>query len=155
MIYLRFANGVESLIACTTDNYAPGPKFRINGARGTATIEDWAMNGKIVRRVEDVEPDAEPVVAGQGMTKTMAPRLVDYSKMLKVQDNVEVLPLPRLATDVNDFYRNAIAVIEGTATKTVTNESVVRCMRVLEAARTSHETDTVIDLSGIDTYLDH
>ena len=71
------------------------------------------------------------------------------------QDNVEVLPLPRVATDVNDFYRNAIAVFEGTATKVVTNESVVRCMRVLEAARQSHETDTVIDLSGIDTYIDH
>ena len=89
------------------------------------------------------------------MTKTMAPRIIDYSKMLKVQDNVEVLPLPRVATDVNDFYRNVIAVIDGTATKAVTNESVVRCMRVLEAARKSHETDTVIDLSGIDTYIDH
>jgi hypothetical protein len=28
--------------------------------------------------VEDVEPDAEPVVAGQGMTKTMAPRIIDH-----------------------------------------------------------------------------
>jgi len=27
---------------------------------------------------EDVEPDAEPVVAGQGMTKTMAPRIIDH-----------------------------------------------------------------------------
>jgi len=155
MIYLTFAGGVEAVAACTTDNYAPGPKFHVKGTRGTATVDDWAMNGKIVRRVEDVEPDAEPVVAGQGMTKTMAPRIIDYSKMLKVQDNVEVLPLPRVATDVNDFYRNAIAVFEGTATKVVTNESVVRCMRVLEAARQSHETDTVIDLSGIDTYIDH
>lgn len=155
MIYLTFANGVESLIACTTDNYITGSKFRINGARGTATIDDWAMNGKIVRRVEDVEPDAVPIVAGQGMTKTMAPRLVDYSKMNKVQDNVEVLAIPRLATDVNDFYRNAFAVFEGTASKVVTNESVIRCMRVLEAAFKSHATDSVIDLSGIDTYVDH
>jgi predicted dehydrogenase len=155
MVYITFANGVEAMAACTTDNYAPGPKFLLKGRRGTATVDDWAMNGKIVRRVEDVEPDAEPVAAGQGMTKTMAPRIIDYSKMLKVQDNVEVLPLPRLATDVNDFYRNALAVIEGTASKAITNESVVRCMRVLEAARTSHETNTVIDLSGIDTYLDH
>jgi len=94
-------------------------------------------------------------VAGQGMTKTMAPRIVDYSKMLKVQDNVEVLPLPRLDTDVNDFYRNTLAVIDGTASKAVTNDSVVRCMRVLEAARQSHETYSAVDLSGIDTYLDH
>jgi predicted dehydrogenase len=48
-----------------------------------------------------------------------------------------------------------MAVFEGTAEKAVTNESVLRCMRVLEAARTSHETNTVVDLSGVDTYLDH
>jgi len=155
MIYLTFANGVESLIACTTDNYAPGPKFRINGTKGTATVDDWAMNGKIVRRVEDVEPDATPVVAGQGMTKTMAPRLVDYSKMLKVQDNVEVLPLPRIASDVDDFYRNAFAVMDGTQAKAITNESVLRCMRVLEAAMTSQQTGQVVDFGDTDTYLDH
>jgi predicted dehydrogenase len=155
MIYITFANGVEAVAACTTDNYAPGPKFHVKGTRGTATIDDWVMNGKIVRRVDEVEADAEPVVAGQGMTKTMAPRLIDYTKMLKVQDNVEVMPLPRLATDVNDFYRNAIAVIEGREDKIVSNESVVRCMRVLEAARTSHETHTVVDLTGIDDYIDH
>lgn len=154
-IWITFANGVEAMIACTTDNYAPGPKFRINGTRGTATVDDWAMNGKIVRRVADVEPDAIPVVAGQGMTKTMAPRLVDYSKMLKVQDNVEVLPLPRLETDVNDFYRNVFDVYEGKAPKVVSNESVLRCMRVLEAAHLSHETNTAVDLSATDEYLDH
>ena len=76
--YLTFAGGVEAVAACTTDNYAPGPKFHVKGKRGTATVDDWAMNGKIVRRVEDVEPDAEPVVAGQGMTKTMAPRIIDH-----------------------------------------------------------------------------
>src|SRR5665647_2787583 len=81
MIYLTFAGGVEAVAACTTDNYAPGPKFHVKGTRGTAIV--------------------------------------------------------------------------GTATKAVTNESVVRCMRVLEAARKSHETNTVIDLSGSDTYIDH
>lgn len=155
MIYLTFDNGVEGIAACTTDNYAPGPKFHVRATRGTATVDDWHMNGHIVRRVDDEEPDATPVQAGQGMTKTMAPRLVDYSKMLKVQDNVEVLPLPRLETDVNDFYRNAIAVFDGTAAKAVTTESVLRCMRILEAARTSYETDSVVNLAGIDTYLDH
>jgi predicted dehydrogenase len=154
-IYLTFANGVEALVACTTDNYAPGPKFYIKGTRGTATVDDWHMNGKVVRRVDDDEPDAIPVLAGQGMTKTMAPRLVDYSKLTKIQDNVEVLALPRVPTDVNDFYRNAFAVFEGTAFKIVTTESVLRCMRVLDAARKSHQTHSVIDFTGTDTYLDH
>ena len=80
--YLTFAGGVEAVAACTTDNYAPAPKFHVKGKRGTTTVDDWAMNGKIVRRGEDLEPDAEPDaepwVAGQGITKTMAPRIIDH-----------------------------------------------------------------------------
>lgn len=152
--YFTFANGVEAIAACTTDNFAPRPKFHMTGARGTATVDDWEMNGRIVRRVEEAEPDAVPIVAGKGMTKTMAPRIVDYKKLTTIQDNVEVLPLPRIDSDINDFYRNAIAVVDGTAPRAVTNESVLRCMRVLEAIRHSHATDSVIDLSTTDTYLE-
>jgi len=152
-IYLTFANGVEALVACTTDNYAPRAKFHLTGKRGTATVDDWQMNGKIVRRVEDVEPDAVPIVAGKGMTKTMAPRIVDYAQLAKVQDNVEVLPLPRIDSDINDFYRNALAAADGTAEQAVSTPSVLRCMRVLEAARVSHETNTVVDLSATDSWL--
>ena len=153
-IWLTFANGVEALAACTTDNFAPRAKFHLTGRRGTAVVEDWQMHGKIVRRVEEAEPDAVPIVAGKGMTKTMAPRIVDYSKLAKIQDNVEVLPLPRIESDINDFYRNVIAVVEGTAPRAVSNESVLRCMRVLEAARLSHRDDRVVDLSASDRYLD-
>ena len=66
------------------------------------------MNGKIVRRVEDVEPDAEPVLAGQGMTKTMAPRIIVGPQ--------------------RDRYR-------GTATKVV---AVVRCMALRARGGTSY-----------------
>jgi len=152
--YLTFANGVDALVACTTDNYAPRPKFHMTGTRGTATVDDWEMHGKIVRRVEEAEPDAVPIVAGKGMTKTMAPRIVDYKKLTLVQDNVEVLPLPRIDSDINDFYRNAIAVVDQGTVQAVTTASVLRCMRVLEAIRKSHETNTVVDLSGLDTYLE-
>jgi scyllo-inositol 2-dehydrogenase (NADP+) len=153
-IWLTFANGVEALAACTTDNYAPRAKFHLSGTRGTATVDDWQMNGKIVRRVEDTEPDAIPIIAGKGMTKTMAPRIVDYAKLTKVQDNVEVLPVPRMESDINDFYRNVLAVIDRTAARAITNESVLRCMRVLEAARTSHQNNVVVDLSTVDTWLE-
>jgi predicted dehydrogenase len=151
-IYLTFANGVEALVACTTDNYAPRAKFHMTGKRGTATVDDWEMHGKVVRRVNDVEPDATPIVAGKGMTKTMAPRIVDYSMLAKVQDNVEVLPLPRIDSDINDFYRNALAAADGTSTQAVSTESVLRCMRVLEAARASHATNSVIAVTD-DAFL--
>ncbi len=150
--WITFANGVEAQVACTTDNYSPGPMFRLTGKRGTATVDDWDLNGRIVRRVDEVEPDATPIAAGQGMTKTMAPRLVDY-KVARVQDNVEVLPLPRVPSDINDFYRNALSAAEGKAEKAISTASVLRCMRVLEAVKESHATDSVIDLSATDTYI--
>ena len=146
LIYLTFANGLQATVACTTTNYIPGAKFHLDSRTGSATIDDWEMNGRVVRLVDAAnDTDAKPILAGQGMTKTMAPRILDYAKMAKTQDNVQVLPVPRVPTDINDFYRNCLAVADGTAGQLVTNGSVLRCLRLLEAARVSHETGQVVE----------
>lgn len=155
LIYLTFANGVQATAACTTTNYVPAAKFHLDSRTGSATVDDWAMNGKMVRLVDvDNDTDAKPIEAGQGMTKTMAPRILDYAKMAQAQDNVTVLPLPRIDTDIADFYRNCFAVADGTAEQIVTNASVLRCMRLLEAARRSHETGEAIAFESADTVLE-
>lgn len=144
-IQLSFGNGVEALAVCTTTNFIGLPKFHMEALHGTAQIEDWHMNGKIVRLHDtDNDADASPILAGQGMTKTMAPRLVDYAERAKVQDNVEILPLPRIETGMHEFYANLIAAIEGREEPLVDHQSVLRCLRVLEAARRSHETGEAI-----------
>jgi len=152
-IQLSVANGIEASAVCTTTNFIPLPKFHLESPSGSASVDDWEMNGKVVRRTESVEADAAPIVAGQGMTKTMAPRTIDYRKFRVEQDAVEVLPLPRVATDVTDFYLNALAAMEGRETQVVTTASVLRCMRVLEAARRSHETGQSIALESPDTQI--
>lgn len=144
-IQLSFANGVEAVAICTTNNFISGPNFHMEGAHGTAEIEDWDLNGRIVR-LHDLEQDSDavPVLAGQGMTKTMAPRLVDYAERAKVQDNLEILPVPRIPVSMEPFYENLVAAIEGREEPLVDVASVLRCLKVLEAAFESHRTGEAI-----------
>ncbi|WP_203567095.1 Gfo/Idh/MocA family protein [Aestuariimicrobium ganziense] len=150
-IQMSYANGVEALAVCTTNNFIGLPKFHMEAVHGTAQIEDWQMNGKIVRLFDkENDADATPILAGQGMTKTMAPRLIDYAERAKVQDNVEILSIPRIETGMDEFYDNLIASIEGREEPVVQVDSVLRCLRVLEAARQSHETGEAIAFESAD-----
>ncbi|MGF3951579.1 hypothetical protein ACQX8Y_15195, partial [Staphylococcus aureus] len=79
-----------------------------------------------------------------GMTKTMAPRVKDYSRQHRLDDSVETLPLPVVDADVNDFYRNAFDVVDHGATPTVANAQVLRTLRLLEAFAESHRTREVV-----------
>lgn len=144
-IHLSFANGIEAVAVCTTNNFISGPVFHVEGEQGTAQIDDWQTNGKMVRLHDrDNDPDAVPVLAGQGLTKTMAPRLIDYSERAKIQDNVEILPLPRIDVNMRFFYDNLIAAMEGREEALVDLPSVLRTMRVLEAAFESDRTGEAI-----------
>jgi predicted dehydrogenase len=142
--YFTFANGFEALVDVSTNAYVTLPKFYIQSATGTAVIEDWDMHGKIVRRTGAPEEDAKPIQAGVGLTKTMAPRILDYSQMAKTTPPVEVLPLPEVHTDVMEFYRNALAAAEGKAEPVISNASVLRCLKILEAIVKSDETHEIV-----------
>jgi len=144
--YLTFANGVEALVDVSTTNYIPLPKWLVQSVRGTATIDDWQMNGKVLFHAEtlDEEDDAEPIAAGAGMTKTMAPRKVDFKALVANDPAVEFLPLPRVDTDVKGFYRNALAAADGGAPLLVAHAELLRTMRLLEAIEESHRTGQVV-----------
>jgi predicted dehydrogenase len=142
--YLTFANGVEALIDVSTTSYIPLPKWLVQSTRGSATIDDWEMNGKVLFHERGEEADAIPVVAGSGMTKTMAPRQVDFRALRSNDPAVKFRPLPRPPSDVTEFYRNALAVADGRADLVVKNEQVLRTMRLLEAIAESHLTSQVI-----------
>lgn len=142
--YFTFANGLEALVDVSTDAYVTLPKFYIQSATGTAVIEDWEMNGKVVRRTGAPEDDATPIQAGVGLTKTMAPRIMDYALMATTTPPVEQLPLPELQTDVMEFYRNALAAADGKEDPVITNASVIRCLKILEAVAESSRTHSVV-----------
>lgn len=142
--YLTFGNGVTALVDVSTTSFQPMPLWSLQANRGSARIENWATPGRILRLGVVEEDDAAPIQAGAGMTKTMAPRVKDYSNSYKLDESLEDLPVPVVEADVRDFYRNALAVVDAGAEPVITNAQVLRTMRLLEACVQSHELREVV-----------
>ena len=82
------------------------------------------------------DKDAVPILAGAGLTKTMAPR--DDKSLHEV-------PLPEVHFDNNELYSNFIdTIINGKAEQIVTQEHALRVLKLMEAAAKSSETGSVI-----------
>lgn len=124
-LFVTFESGKTALMEVGTANYINLPLWYVTGTTGTALIEDWNMNGKIVHLMSEGGHDAIPIVAGAGLTKTMAPR---------IDDSIIEEPIFRIASDVCDFYRNVADTLAGKAQKIVKDDEVLRVMRLLEAA---------------------
>ena len=86
-------------------------------------VEDWA------------DKDAVPVVAGVGLTKTMAPR---------DKDSIKEFPLPEVHSDIKEFYTNVFAAIEGKEEQLITHNQLRRSFKLMEAMFESHNTNSVI-----------
>lgn len=125
-LHLTFENGIVSIIEVATCNFITKPLWYISGDRGTAVIENWDCEGKIARLISWDDKDAVPILAGEGLTKTMAPRNSGTS--------VEVYPLPDLHVDRDALYQNLVDTIEKTAQQIVTPEQALRVLRVMECA---------------------
>jgi len=134
---LEFESGRTALCEVGTTHYINLPLWYMNGTHGTAMIKDWSMEGKIVKLERaGGGHDATPIKAGAGLTKTMAPRVGD--------ETTSEEPIPRLPSDIRDFYRNVLDAIEGKAEIIVKNDEVMRVMKLLEAAFLSDETNQII-----------
>lgn len=105
------------------------------GENGSVLIQNWHMEGKIVMVSDWQNRDAVPVVTAAGLTKTMAPR---------TSDTIKEYPLPRIESDVREFYRNLINVIDGKETLLVTHKEVMKVMKLMEAVFESGEKNIVI-----------
>jgi predicted dehydrogenase len=123
---LTFESGRTALLEVGTSHYINLPLWYMNGTTGTAVIEDWSMKGKIVKLEAAGGHDALPIKAGAGLTKTMAPRNDDKT--------TSEAPIPRIPSDIRDFYKNVMDAIEGKAEIIVKNDEVLRVMKLLEAA---------------------
>lgn len=135
---LTFEDGLVYYVEVATNNFYSLPLWYLLGENGTAVIEDWDQNGKIVM-VEDWENrDAVPVLAGQGLTKTMAPRDLD---------SIKEYPLPKQEGVWTEYYENIYDVIRKGAQPLVTHRQIRRCMVLIEAIFESAEKNEVIKLS--------
>ena len=74
------------------------PLWSLYADHGSAVIENWKLDGKMVRLKSWEDKDTTPILAGAGLTKTMAPRQ---------NNSVDELPLPRFDFDRNTLYRKS------------------------------------------------
>jgi len=134
-ILLNYENNLSCQIEVGTSNFISLPRWYIEGENGTAVIEDWSKNGKIVMVSDWEKRDAVPVVTSAGLTKTMAPR---------TKETIQEYPLPQITSDVKDFYRNVIKTIDGKEEIIVKHPEIMKSMRVMEAVMQSAQTNQVV-----------
>ena len=132
---LTFADGLQVLVEVGTSNFTNLPRWYVLGDNGTAILTDFKPRGEIVRAQGMNETDVVPVQTAAGLTKTMAPRR---------DDTIFHEELPKVESDVRDFYRNVMDVIENGAEPLVKLPQVMRVMKLMELIFESAETGTAI-----------
>ncbi|MBQ1368267.1 MAG: Gfo/Idh/MocA family oxidoreductase [Firmicutes bacterium] len=135
-VTLTFESGLRVNLEVGTCHFVNEPLWCVYGDMGSAEILNWKMEGRMVRLKSWDEKDTTPILAGAGLTKTMAPRTHGNS--------VEVLPLPRFEFDHNTLYANFANVCNGKAKQIITQEHALRVLRVMEACFKSYETGETV-----------
>ncbi len=131
-VFLRFQNGVSALVQVATNCFVLQPRWHVSCREGTLQVDDWNVNGKIVKLADDSEMAWDEVITytAAGPTRTMAPR---------PRETVEELPLPDVPTHLEEYYRNVCAAIDGKAELIVTPAQAMRVMQVVDAAFAAQE----------------
>ena len=124
-LFMRFENGVSYLIEIATNCFINLPRWHVTCNDGTAVVEDWACNGKMVKLNTDEEMawDDEIVYTEAGPTRTMAPR---------PKQTTAELELPKVETDWADYYKNILDVIDNGAELIVKPEQSLRVMKGID-----------------------
>lgn len=130
-----FENGVKYRIVVATDCFRNLPRWQVYGTEGTATVADWDLSGGITRVLVKEGDMPAGIKAGNGFTRTMAPR---------EGDSVEEKPLPLVHAEPFAFYKNFAAACAGKAEKAIKREEVVRVYKLMEAAARSAAENIVI-----------
>ncbi|NLL90979.1 MAG: Gfo/Idh/MocA family oxidoreductase [Ruminococcaceae bacterium] len=123
-VLLTFESGITALVEVGTCNFLSLPFWYICGDKGTAYINDFRCEGRMMLLKEWYEEGVKPVLAGEGLTKTMAPR---------DDKTIEEVPLPEVVVDRNALYANLVDTINGEAEQIVTAEEALRVLRLMEA----------------------
>jgi len=133
----KYKNGTEFIVEVGTSNFIKLPRWYIEGLNGTAQIDTFKVEegGKIVIATADEDHDAVPIITAAGLTKTMAPRS---------PETISESPLPRVETDIHDYYKNIAAVVNGEASQIVTHDQQRQVMRLMEAIFESAENNKVV-----------
>ncbi len=137
---LIFDDGLSFYVEVTTSNFIELPLWYMLGENGTAVINNWDCDGKIVMVSDWENRDAVPIVAGAGITKTMAPR---------TDDTIETYPLPVQKADWGEYYKNVLKALRGEETALITHDQQRRLMRLVEAIFESGNTNKVVEFKDV------
>lgn len=135
-MHLTFESGLTAVVEVGTCHFITMPLWFMAGSHGSAQVDNWNCDGRMVRLKSWEDKDTDPILAGSGLTKTMAPRK---------ENSVEVLPLPAVDFDHNELYSNLVDTINGTAAQIVTGEQALRVLKLMEAAFESSEKGIVVN----------
>lgn len=133
---LNFENGVRAYLEVGTSNFINLPRWYMQGENGTAVINDFSCEGKIVCVENWDEKDVVPVRTAAGLTKTMAPRK---------DDTIKTHEIPQITSDVHDFYRNVAKAVDGIEPQLITHPQLMRVLKLMEACTKSDETGMPVD----------
>lgn len=137
---LLFDDGLSFLVEVTTSNFIELPLWYVLGENGSGVITDWDCNGKIVMVSDWENRDSVPIVAGAGITKTMAPR---------TDDTIKTYPLEVAPTDWGGYYKNIFAYLKGEEDIIVTHNQQRRLMRLIEAIKESGSNNKLVEFEDI------
>lgn len=132
---LTFADGQEIFVEVGTSNFINLPRWYVTGENGTAIIKDWDLSGEVILTAGKDEKDVVPVRTAAGLTKTMAPRR---------DDTIHKEELPIVKSDVRDFYRNVMNVLDGKEASLIKLDEVMDVFRLMETIFESAEKGEVI-----------
>ena len=121
---LIFEGDLSMYVEFTTSNFIELPRWYILGENGSAVINDWDLNGEIVKVSDWEKRDAVPILAGVGLTKTMAPR---------TDDTIKHYPLPTVDSSWTQFYQNVFAALRGEEEQLITHDQQRRLLKLVDA----------------------
>lgn len=122
---MYFEDGVTARVEVGTNHFISIGRLYMIGTAGAAVIKDWKDDLHEIICTEWKEENVIPVDTAAGLTKTMAPRDAKTT---------EERVIPRIKTDVHEFYRNLCRAIDGTEEQLITHDQLRRSMKVMEAA---------------------
>lgn len=137
---LIFDDGLSFYVEVTTSNFISLPRWYMLGENGTSVLNDWDCGGKTVMVSDWENRDAVPIVAGAGITKTMAPR---------TENTIKEYPLDVQKADWGEYYKNVFKYLRGEDAEVVTHDQQRRLIRLVEAIFKSGENNTVVEFDDI------
>lgn len=135
-----FDDGLSFYVEVTTSNFISLPLWYMLGENGTSVIDDWDCSGKTVMVSDWENRDAVPIVAGAGITKTMAPR---------TDDTIKEYPLDVQKADWGEYYKNVFAYLRGEEPIIVTHDQQRRLLKLVEAIFESGKENKVVEFNDI------